>query len=142
MKDSSGFHRTSGDFSAISNVIWNEATFPADAGIFQSVVGAFLQRVCLPRACGDLSVERGAYLQRFMVFPAHAGIFPSSYLLTAFGISLPRACRDRSELQSLLGSQLGSSPRARGSFCVYRDQPTRKEVFPARAGIFPYKFTA
>ena len=55
MKDSSGFHRTSGDFSAISNVIWNEATFPADAGIFQSVVGAFLQRVCLPCACGDRS---------------------------------------------------------------------------------------
>ena len=114
MKDSSGFHRTSGDFSAISNVIWNEATFPADTGIFQSVVGAFLQRVCLPRERGDLSActgispparkssprERGCFSVLpeskipETVFPARAGIFPSQEAQKFKPLSLPRVCGD------------------------------------------------
>ena len=98
MKDSSGFHRTSGDFSAISNVIWNEATFPADAGIFQSVVGAFLQRVCLPRERGDLSAKAAVVLP-----------LPGC---------LPRERGDLSESHCQTKNFMKSSPHARGYFLV------------------------
>ena len=84
---------------------------------------------------GDLSVERGAYLQRFMVFPAHAGIVLAQGKLLTNTKSLPLIRGDLSS-SNARKKCWQSLPRA----CGDRSRPPQwktphGEVFPACAGI-------
>ena len=119
----SGRHLTVKSSPRMRGLFWLRESCWQTLKVFPSYAGIF------PRATREKNVGR--------VFPARAGIVLDTSRKKSFSLRLPCVRRDRSELQSLLGSQLGSSPRKRGSFCTGPITSLLAPVFPARAGIFP-----
>lgn len=112
--------------------------FPACAGIVRKNRGLKeFHSWSSPRARGSFS-QLNAKIRLKTVLLALAGIF----LYTAIGQrqdqGLPRACGDRSQRIQVIFSAKKSSSRVRGSFFPFRSGTTRRFVFPAHAGIFPY----
>ena len=133
--------------------------FPARAGVFPTPGGEMIRIIALPRASGGISDhdcaaagriyssprERG-YFQaltrlsnRGYLFPARAGVFPSTHPTQQPRLPLPRASGGISKHSPDSATAATSSPRERGYFQALTRLSNRGYLFPARAGVFPFK---
>ena len=146
-----------GCFHGLASVGLLHSVFPAHAGVFPTRTPPPWTAARLPRACGGVSLNvtvgrrlfkssprmRGCFLPSRMadssqgVFPAHAGVFPSSSVSAPAGRRLPRACGGVSEIPVNLWQKRTSSPRMRGCFYAANVAGSKRNVFPAHAGVFP-----
>jgi len=114
---------------------------------------------CLPRSCGGVSLTVVLYLPLIMssplmrgcflhgdghglsctVFPAHAGVFLLRQVTLVPFYSLPRSCGGVSFICYHKMFFHWSSPLMRGCFSVVELDRRVSVVFPAHAGVFPWK---
>ena len=76
-----------------------------------------------------------------LVFPARAGVFLEAKPRRSKRSSLPRTGGGVSAASMVTIRRCGSSPHGRGCFCSGSALKAKGLVFPARAGVFPRKFT-
>ncbi len=133
--------------------------FPARAGVFLADRSASKPGTTLPRASGGISGrayglrgihyssprERG-YFRRILIHPqadllfsARAGVFPHEVLPAIRTTALPRASGGISKHSPDSATAATSSPRERGYFQALTRLSNRGYLFPARAGVFPFK---
>ena len=128
--------RTRGCFRFKRWVTSEVLAFPAHAGMFLSPTASGSMSWGLPRARGDVSVNKGLFDSDVgpsprtrgcffrddtrsalgLAFPAHAGMFLSSCDRSAWAASLPRARGDVSGVCASVSVPDGPSPRTRGCF--------------------------
>jgi len=149
--------RTRGSTLLIAIGIRRVAAFPAHAGIDPDRRHSSLPAARLPRARGDRPRARRRYSRTTMpsprtrgstrhrcaapsvisAFPAHAGIDLMASGLSSPRPCLPRARGDRPLAGSASRSEIGPSPRTRGSTRRHSSRGYPTTAFPAHAGIDP-----
>jgi hypothetical protein len=133
--------------------------FPARAGVFPTTTRTRRASPPLPRTRGGISIypipvrkagsssphargyfreaRRGAGLAR--LFPARAGVFPITVTGPGTDLTLPRTRGGISTVGLEDAVPLLSSPHARGYFRPRRGSCSARGLFPARAGVFPFR---
>ena len=127
--------------------------------MFLSCSVTFRDKTSLPRASGGVSIwheilgsanqssprKRGCFpfivnkVISAEVFPAQAGVFPSPLDHSESALGLPRASGGVSVYSVFDAKRAASSPRKRGCFRHAARREVEEMVFPAQAGVFPYR---
>ena len=151
--------RARGGISGSSMAIYTHNLFPAHAGVFPIENDPRTQPHTLPRARGGISgmseplagsVDSSPRTRRYFrsasrlcahrrLFPAHAGVFPDRPHRRPTRWSLPRARGGISRGLWRNTENTISSPRTRGYFRGVGIRSSIRALFPAHAGVFPYR---
>ncbi len=133
--------------------------FPAQAGVFPTIDFHWENHPPLPRSGGGISIcalddpggsvssplRRGYFLLAHHfpdapnLFPAQAGVFPSPTTTLLSTPPLPRSGGGISIQLGYIKSAVNSSPLRRGYFPLATSSCSRSALFPAQAGVFPYR---
>ena len=108
--------RKRGCFYCVSCFYEYSWVFPAQAGVFLSILWFRILRPRLPRASGGVSCQLIIGYRGMMSSPRKRGCFPQLPLLQNVTASLPRASGGVSQREERRESPLPSSPRKRGCF--------------------------
>ena len=149
--------RTRGCSFSITKTDFEALVFPAHAGMFPKKSPRVIQKICFPRARGDVPYRAAGtgWVERFSprtrgcseadkaacgvvdVFPAHAGMFLKAEASAIEFLRFPRARGDVPSIHHRSNRFIWFSPRTRGcSHDVVWSVP-HSSVFPAHAGMFP-----
>ena len=130
--------------------------FPTRVGVFLNHLQIYLDRECLPHACGGVSVRCAVTYQSGLssprvwgcfsfravhgswktVFPTRVGVFLSYRYFREKISRLPHACGGVSDILLVSSSGTGSSPRVWGCFLEILSFSEEERVFPTRVGVF------
>ena len=130
--------------------------FPTPVGVFL-VTGSVLSLcICLPHACGGVSISLNSvslssvssprlwgcfygnivYATPVDVFPTPVGVFLTSCRSSTEKERLPHACGGVSAKNNVVVTGRGSSPRLWGCFRMATDTKGQTIVFPTPVGVF------
>ena len=133
--------------------------FPTHVGVFLLSCNCERLVLCLPHACGGVSLAKrisamftgssprmwGCFLQdvqvfwRYRVFPTHVGVFPLRGFMDYLGICLPHACGGVSDKRLNSMGFIRSSPRMWGCFWAKIKKAILVFVFPTHVGVFLHR---
>ncbi len=148
-----------GYFLIAADTITGQQLFPAQAGVFPASVRLDQPARALPRSGGGISgylisgwvhkdsspLRRGYFplhnhpQQMAVLFPAQAGVFPVASGIAAVGGTLPRSGGGISIPDACKSITDSSSPLRRGYFQKAQQVPWKHRLFPAQAGVFPFR---
>ena len=111
-----------------------QGIIPAHAGLTQIRLRCRRSSWDHPRACGAHVRKLGGY-ERVGIIPAHAGLTGWLFSMQALKRDHPRACGAHESLYHAIYNLIGSSPRMRGSQCIYDAWRSRSGIIPAHAGL-------
>ena len=146
--------RMRGTLSAILSGNWTSGIIPAHAGNTGDVIRAYVENGDHPRACGEHQAKAdtndkaagssprmrgtpGGVVGRGLrvgIIPAHAGNTKLSRICRRCRRDHPRACGEHLAHVVCVLSDLGSSPRMRGTLVKPCGSTRRTGIIPAHAG--------